>query len=178
MVFNEKTIKSEMIYEGRILNLRKDTVEVVGDKTSFREIVEHNGGVAIAALTDDNKMVMVRQFRKAAGKVVLEVPAGKREKDEDPLDTAIRELKEETGYTASDIKFLTKFYAAIGYSEEIIYIYLCRGLVCGETEFDDNEAIDIIEYDVNELYEMALNGEIEDSKTVIAILFAKLREKW
>jgi len=176
MVFFEKTIKSERIYEGRILNLRKDTVEVTGGKTSFREIVEHNGGVAIAAVTDDRKMVMVRQFRKAAGKAVLEVPAGKREKGEDTLDTAIRELKEETGYAAKNIKFLTQFYAAIGYSEEIIYIYLCTGLTPGETEFDDNEAIDIIEYDLDELYKMALNGEIEDSKTIVAILLAKMQE--
>ena len=175
MVFHEKTIKSEMIYEGKILNLRKDTVEVVGDKTASREIVEHNGGVTIAAVTDDNKMVMVKQFRKSAEKVVLETPAGKREKGEEPIKTAIRELKEETGYTASNIEFLTKFYAAIGYSEEIIYIFLCTGLTKGETELDDNEAIDVVEYDLDELYEMALAGEIEDSKTIIAILFAKMR---
>jgi len=175
MIFFEKTLKSEMIYEGRILNLRKDTVEVVGGKTSYREIVEHNGGVAIAAVTDDNKMIMVRQFRKSAGKAVLEVPAGKREKDEDTLETAKRELREETGYTARNITFLTKFYAAIGYSEEIIYIYKCTGLAPGETEFDDNESIDVIEYDLDELYRMVLAGEIEDSKTIVAILFVRMQ---
>ena len=175
MIFEEKTISSQMIYEGAILNLRKDTVEVVGNKISAREIVEHNGGVTLAAVTDDNKMVMVKQFRKAAGKAILEAPAGKREKGEDPLETAVRELKEETGYTASSVKLLTKFYSSVGYSEEIIYIYLCTGLTPGETQFDDNEAIDIIEYDLDNLYEMAANGEIEDAKTIIAILMAKIQ---
>ena len=177
MVFEEKTISSEMIYKGKILNLRKDLVETIGGKVSEREIVEHSGGVTIAAITDDNRMVMVRQFRKPAGKVILEAPAGKREKDEDPLKTAIRELKEETGYTASSIKFLTKFYSSVGYSEEIIYIYLCRGLTPGETEFDENEAIDIALYGVDELCEMAVNGEIEDSKTIIAVLMAKIHSE-
>lgn len=175
MVFEEKTLSSEMIYEGKILNLRKDAVEVIGNKTSEREIVEHNGGVALAAVTGDKKMVMVKQFRKAADKVLLEAPAGKREKDEDPLVTAVRELKEETGYTAAEVKFLTKFYSSCGYSEEIIYIYLCRGLTPGDTDFDDNEAIDIIEMDLDELYDMAINGEIEDAKTIIAILLAKIQ---
>ena len=172
MVFEEKTLSSEMIYEGRILNLRKDKVSVVDNKVSEREIVEHAGGVTMAAITDDNKMVMIKQFRQAAGKVVLEAPAGKREKGEDPIETAVRELKEETGYTASNIKFLTKFYSSVGYSEEIIYVYLCTGLTPGETDFDENEAIDVIEYDLGELCKMAMNGEIEDAKTIVAILIA------
>ena len=174
MIFEEKTLSSEMIYRGKILNLRKDKVEVVGDKVSEREIIEHNGGVTLAAVTDDRKMVMVRQYRKAAGKAVLEAPAGKREKDEDPLETAVRELKEETGYTASDVKFLTKFYSSVGYSEEIIYLYLCTGLTPGETEFDENEALDIIEIGLDELCVLAVNGGIEDSKTIIAVLLAKI----
>ena len=175
MIFEEKTISSKMIYEGRILNLRKDTVEAVGNTVSEREIVEHNGGVTLAAVTNDNKMVMVKQFRKAAEKAVLEAPAGKREKNEEAMETAIRELKEETGYTASDVTLLTKFYSSVGYSEEIIYIYLCKGLVPGETQFDDNEAIEIIEYDLDELYEMVMRGEIEDAKTIIAILMTKIQ---
>lgn len=175
MIFEEKTLSSEMIYRGKILNLRKDTVEVIGNKVSEREIVEHNGGVTLAAVTDDNKMVMVKQFRKAAGKAVLEAPAGKREEDEDPLETAVRELKEETGYTASNVKFLTKFYSSVGYSEEIIYIYFCSGLTPGETEFDDNEALEVIEMDMDELCGMAARGEIEDAKTIIAVLLAKMQ---
>ena len=172
MIFEEKTISSEMIYKGAILNLRKDKVEVVGNKVSYREIIEHNGGVTIAAITDDNKIVLVKQFRKAAKQAILEVPAGKRDGDDDLLETAIRELKEETGYTAKETKFLTKFYASVGYSEEVIYAYLCTGLTPGETQFDDNEAIDVLEYDLDEVHKMIINGEIEDSKTIITVLMA------
>jgi ADP-ribose pyrophosphatase len=178
MTFEEKTLSSERIYEGAILNLRKDKVVVVGGKTSYREIVEHRGGVTLAAVTDDKKMVLVRQFRKAAEKVVLEAPAGKIEEGEgeDPQLTAIRELKEETGYTASNIEHITSFYSSIGYSEEVIHLYYATGLTPGKTNFDDNEAMDVIEYDIAELKQMVLAGEIEDAKTIVAILIAAVRE--
>ena len=173
MVFEEKTISSERIYEGRILNLRKDKVHVKDGKTSYREIVEHNGGVALAAITNEGKMVMVRQFRKAAEKAVLEVPAGKIEKGEDHRLTAERELKEETGYSAEKIEFVTAFYSSIGYSTEKIYLYLATNLTPGETEFDDNESIEIIEYELADLKKMVLSGEIEDAKTIAAILLVE-----
>ncbi|MBQ9931578.1 MAG: NUDIX hydrolase [Firmicutes bacterium] len=175
MTFEEKTLESQRIYEGAILNLRKDKVTVKGDATSYREIVEHNGGVTLAAITPEGKMVMVRQFRYAAGKVVLETPAGKIEKGEDPLVTAGRELKEETGYTAGKITHLSSFYSSIGYSTEVIHLYFAEDLTPGETDFDDNEAIDIVEIDVAELKRMALAGEIEDGKTLTAILTAAAR---
>ena len=173
MVFEEKTISSERIYEGRILNLRKDKVHVKDGKTSYREIVEHNGGVALAAITNEGKMVMVRQFRKAAEKAILEVPAGKIEKGEDHRLTAERELKEETGYSAEKIEFVTAFYSSIGYSTEMIYLYLATNLTPGETEFDDNESIEIIEYELADLKKMVLSGEIEDAKTIAAILLVE-----
>jgi ADP-ribose pyrophosphatase len=173
MIVEEKTISSERIYEGKILNLRKDKVHVKDNKTSYREIVEHNGGVALAAVTPEGKMVMVRQFRKAAEKAVLEVPAGKIEKDEDHRLTAERELKEETGYSAGKIDFITSFYSSIGYSTEVIYLYYATDLTPGETEFDDNEAIEILEYDVPELKRMVFSGEIEDAKTIAAILLVE-----
>lgn len=175
MIYIEKTISSEMIYEGGILNLRRDKVYVTGDKESYREIIEHNGGVTIAAITDEGRMVMVRQFRKAAEKAVLEAPAGKIERDEDHRITAIRELKEETGYTAEKFEYITSFYSSIGYSEEVLHLYLATGLTPGETQFDDNEAIDIEEYDLGLLKQMALRGEIEDAKTIIAILIAAVK---
>lgn len=175
MVYEEKTISTERIYEGAILNLRKDKVYVKGDKTSYREIVEHNGGVAIAALTDEGKLVMVRQFRKAAEKVMFEVPAGKIEPGEEPEVTAVRELKEETGYTAAACQYLTSFYSSVGYSTEKIYIYLATGLVPGETHFDENEAIDREEYHLSELRDMISDGRIEDGKTMLAILLTGIR---
>lgn len=172
MVYEEKTLESQRIYDGKILNLRRDKVLVVGEKESYREIVEHNGGVTLAAITPEGKMVMVRQFRKAAEKVVLEAPAGKVEPGEDPERTAIRELKEETGYTCGQIEFLTAFYSSIGYSTEVIRVYLAKDLMPGDPEFDENEAIEIEEYDLAELRDMAIQGRIEDGKTIVAILIA------
>ncbi|PKM84391.1 MAG: ADP-ribose pyrophosphatase [Firmicutes bacterium HGW-Firmicutes-11] len=172
MTHEEITLETERIYEGKILNLRRDKVLAVGEQVAYREIVEHKGGVAIAAITDDGKMVMVRQYRKAASKVVLEVPAGKIESDEDHKVTASRELQEETGYTADHMEHLTSFYSSIGYSEEFLYLYLATGLTRGPTNFDDNEAIDILEYDLKELKRMVMNKEIEDAKTIAAIFIA------
>ena len=173
MTFEEKTISSQLVYEGAILNLRKDKVYVVGNKVSYREIVEHNGGVTLAAVTEDKKIVMVKQFRKSIERVILEVPAGKIEKGEDPQETALRELKEETGYTAANITRLAEIYPSVGYSQELLHIYLCTGLTPGETEFDDNEALDIVEYDFMEMYDMVVSGQIDDGKTVAAVLLAK-----
>lgn len=173
MVFEEKTISSERIYEGKILNLRKDKVHVKDNQVSYREIVEHNGGVALAAVTPEGKMVMVRQFRKAAEKAILEVPAGKIEKGEDHCLTAERELKEETGYTAGRIEYVTSFYSSIGYSTEVIYLYFATDLTPGETDFDDNESIEILEYELPELKKMVFSGEIEDAKTIAAILLVE-----
>ncbi|MGI6727524.1 MAG: NUDIX hydrolase [Anaerovoracaceae bacterium] len=175
MIFEEKTISSEMLYEGKILNLRKDKVLAAGGQESYREIVEHRGGVTLAAITNEGKMVMVKQYRKAAERAILEAPAGLIDKGEEPLHAARRELKEETGYTAEKMEYLSSFYSSVGYSEEIIYLYLATGLLPGETEFDSNEAIEIFEYDLNELKEMVLKGQIEDAKTIIAILSAVVK---
>ena len=172
MTFEEKTLKSEKIYKGAIINLRRDKVTVQGG-TSYREIIEHNGGAVIAALTEDKKLVMVRQYRKPADKGMLEGPAGKIDPGEKPLEAAVRELKEETGYTAEKVEFLTQFYPSVGYSEEVLYLYLCTGLIPGETNFDENEAIDIEEVELDRLFKKAMSGEIDDAKTLIAILMVK-----
>lgn len=172
MTFEEKTLNSERIYEGRIINLRKDTVTVINGQ-SQREIVEHGGGAVIAAIKDDGKMLMVKQFRKPAERIMLEVPAGKLDPGEEPADAALRELKEETGYSAGAIELLTKMYPSVGYSEEVLYIYLCTRLVKGESAFDDNEAIDIEEYPIDELYKMVMNGQLADGKSQVAILMVK-----
>lgn len=171
MVFEEKVLSSEMLYEGRIINLRKDKVTVVNG-TSYREVVEHNGGAVLLAVTDDHKMIMVRQYRRPADKVMFEVPAGKIDPGEDPIETAVRELKEETGYTAGKVKYLCRFYPSVGFSEEVLYLYLCTELTEGETEFDDNEALDLEKWDIDELHEMVMRGEIDDAKTLIAIEYA------
>ena len=169
----EITVSSEMIYEGAILNLRKDKVKVKDGKTAYREIIEHNGAVALAAVTPEKNIVMVRQYRKACEDFLLEIPAGKIDKGEEPLTAAVRELKEETGYQAGKIRFLTKFYVACGYSQEQISIYLCEDLKAGETCFDEDEEIEIEEIPLEVLYDLCMKGEITDSKSIVGILMAK-----
>ncbi len=173
MIFEEKTISSEMIYEGKILNLRRDKVQTVTGGPSYREIVEHNGGAVAVAITEFGKLVMVRQFRKPLEKAVLELPAGKIEKGEEPIDTIGRELREETGYTARTFTLLTAFYPSVGYTTETLYIYLASGLSPGETDYDEHEAMDILEIDFQEAHNMVIRGEIQDAKTMLGILLAK-----
>lgn len=169
MTFDEKTLDSEYIYKGAILNLRKDKVSTINGE-SYREIVEHSGGAAIGVLTEEGNMVMVRQYRKPFDKVVLEVPAGKRDGDETFENVAIRELKEETGYTPARIEDLGAMMTSPGFTNEVLHLYLATDLTKGETDFDDNEAIDICEYPLDELVEMVMTGEIEDAKSQIVIL--------
>lgn len=171
MTYEEKTLSSEMIYKGRIINLRRDRV-TVKNGSSYREIVEHGGGSAVGALTDKGGLIMVRQYRKPAGRVMLEVPAGKRDVDEAPEHAARRELREETGYTAEQMTELTSMYPSPGYTEEVLHLYLARGLHPGKTDFDENEALDILEYPLQQLVDMVMDGEIRDAKSQVVILMA------
>ncbi len=168
MVFHETTMSSKDIFEGKIIKVRVDKIRTKDGGESFREIVEHPGGVAIAALAD-GKMVLVKQFRKAAEQVLLEIPAGKIEKGERPEITAVRELKEETGFTASRMKHLFTFYSSPGFSSEKIYLYMAEGLVSGEAEPDENEHVEMVQYDIDTLIKMIEKGEIIDGKTIVAI---------
>lgn len=169
MSFNEKTISSEIKYKGKILNLRIDTVESVNGE-STREIVEHSGGAVVLPLLPNKNVVMIRQFRKPIERDVLEIPAGKIEQGESPEETAFRELREETGYKANNMTLLTKMYPSVGYSEELLYIYLATDLEPEETDFDENEDIDTYSYHIDDLYEMVMEGKIQDAKTQVAIL--------
>ncbi len=173
MIFEEKKISSQRIYEGAILNVRKDTVTAVGGQ-AYREIIEHNGAVAMVPITDDGKVVMVEQFRYACGSSVLEIPAGKIDRGEsDPVKAAHRELREETGYTASEIKHLGSINPSVGYSEEVIHIYAMTGLVPGQQDLDEDEAVEVIEMDFDEAYDMAAEGRMLDAKTVAGLMMAK-----
>ncbi|MGI6767004.1 MAG: NUDIX domain-containing protein [Lentihominibacter sp.] len=172
MIFEEKRIDSERIYEGAILNLRRDRVTAAGGE-AYREIVEHNGAVAMLALTDDDNVIMVRQYRYACGRPVLEIPAGKIDRGEtDPVSAAVRELKEETGYTAENILHLGDVNPSCAYSEEVIHLYLMTGLNPGEQCPDEDEALDVIKIPFDELYGMGVRGELVDAKTLAALLMA------
>ncbi len=175
MTYKEKTMKSEKLYEGKIINLRIDTVELPDKKYSKREIVEHPGGVAIVGITDENKILLVSQYRKAVDRVLLELPAGKIEVNEEPKETAIKELKEETGYSTEKLEYLLEFYTSPGFSTEKVYIFLAENMEKGEQELESGEYIDVESYKIEDLIEMIENGDIIDSKTIIGIYAVKNR---
>lgn len=172
MTFEEKTIKSDIVYEGPVFKIRKHIVDTV-DGPSVRDVLEHGGGAVIIAVKDDGKIIMERQFRKPMEDVIWELPAGKRDFKEDSLETAKRELEEETGYVAGNIKHLLSYCPTCGYSNEILDIYICRNLSNGTKNLDPTECIDIVELFPDEIIDMIMKNEIYDSKTIIGILFAR-----
>ena len=172
MAFIEKIVSSEIVYNGPIFNIRKYNVQALNGPAT-RDVLEHNGAVIIIAITPEGKILMERQFRMPFNCELMELPAGKIDKDEEPEHAALRELAEETGYRAGSIKRLMTYYPTCGYSTEILHIYVCRDLIPGDTNLDPGESVDVIEYNPDELYELVMNNEIKDSKTIIGILFAK-----
>ncbi|MBR6522660.1 MAG: NUDIX hydrolase [Oscillospiraceae bacterium] len=169
----EKTLTSEQVYEGKIVNIRMDSVELVNGKTSFREVVEHAGGVVILAVDDNNRAYMVRQFRYPIGRAMLEVPAGKLEKGEDPLEGAIRELREETGLTAEKLIYFGGTYPSPGFCDEQLHIYLALGLTHGEACPDEDEFLNLEVVDLDELVQMVMSGKLLDGKSINAIFMAR-----
>lgn len=172
MLFEEKTMKSDKVYEGKIVNLRIDTVELPDKKYSKREIVEHPGGVAVIPITEDNCVILVKQFRKPVEKFLLEIPAGKLEINEEPRETATRELKEETGFEAGKMEYLVEFYTSPGFSNERIHLFLATDLIEGEAKPDSGEFIEKVKISIEDLLKMVDRGEIVDSKTIIGINLA------
>lgn len=172
MNFNEKTITSEKKFEGRIFNVEVLNVELPDGKKGYRELVNHPGGVGIVALTDDNKILMVRQYRKPIEKDIIEIPAGKLEKGEDPLVCGKRELEEETGYRAKEFVSLGYLYPSPGFANEVTHLYLAWGLEKGNVNPDEDEYLDILELSVNDIYSAIMKNEINDAKTVIGFFKA------
>lgn len=175
MNLEEKQISAEYMYKGKIISLRRDTALLPNGNTATREVVEHNGGVCVAALTDNDEVLFVRQFRYPYMEIIPEIPAGKRDKaDEDPLKCGIRELKEETGATAEKFIPLGKLYPSPGYCGEIIWMYAATGLSYGEQNPDDDEFLTVEKIPLNKAVEMILLGEITDAKTQAAVLKLKV----
>lgn len=166
----EKQLSSETIYDGRILKLTRDTALLENGVTAYREVVHHSGGVCVLPLDDDLNVLFVKQFRYPFSEVLLEIPAGKREKGEDPLECGVRELSEEVGASAKNITPLGKLYPTVAYDTEVIYMYLARGLEFHKQHLDKDEFVDVVKIPLKEAYQMVMRDEISDSKTQIAIL--------
>lgn len=170
MDYTEKTIESKEIFKGRILNVLLDKIILPDGKESTRETVRHSGAVCVAALTENNELLFVRQYRYPYKESILELPAGRLENYGTPLENGIRELKEETGAQGRDFTFLGRIYPSPGYTSEIIYLYFCRVSEYGKQQLDEGEFLDIERIPLEKAVEMALNNELTDAKTLIGIL--------
>lgn len=169
----EKKIATEEIFEGFVLHVQKDTIELPNKKTAFRELIRHIGAVCVVPVTEDGKVIVERQFRYPIDQVITEIPAGKLDSStEDRLEAAKRELREETGYTADSWTDIGIYYPAAAYSDEKITMYLARGLHKGEQELDEDEFLNVTKRPIEELVDEIVSGKITDGKTQVAILKA------
>ena len=173
MAHFEKTLNSDTRFEGRVFTVTVDKVELENGRTSTREVVHHNGGACIAALTENDEVYLVRQFRYAFGQELWELPAGKLEKGEDPFEAAKRELGEECGLTAEHFVDLGPVYPTVGYCTEIIYCWAATGLAPCGMHLDEDEFLTPEKVPFDRAVEMVLSGEIRDGKTVAALLKIK-----
>jgi ADP-ribose pyrophosphatase len=174
----ETTLSSKEIFKGRVIDLYVEEVELPNGKTSTREIVKHPGAVAVIAITSDNKILMVEQFRKPLGRTLVEIPAGKLEKGEEPQATAKRELEEETGYTCSELRPLISFYTSPGFADELVHLFLAENLekLTEAAELDEDEFLDVMEVTLDEALEMIQTKRIFDAKTAYAVQYLQLQK--
>lgn len=170
MHLEEKTLKSETVYEGLIFNITHDTVLLENEKTAFRDVLWHHGGVCVIPVTDDNEIYLVKQFRYPFSTVTREVPAGKLEKGESPEICGKRELLEETGFTCEEMIYLGEMLPTPAYNSEVTHMYLARGLKFTKQSLDEDEFLDVEKIPLSEAVELVMNGTIRDGKTQIAIL--------
>ena len=169
--FRETQIESQSIFEGKVLHVCRDTIQLPNGKTGFREYCKHKGAVCIVPLTEDGKVICVRQYRYALGRVVLEIPAGKLDSvDEIPESAAKRELEEETGRSCQRLISIGNLNTSPALLTEVIYMYLAEGLSDGTPHPDEDEFLEIVEIPLKTLVEMILAGEILDAKTQAAVL--------
>ncbi|HUW64174.1 MAG TPA: NUDIX hydrolase [Spirochaetia bacterium] len=166
----EKSLSSEVHYRGKVLNLRVDEVELPNGNRAQREVVEYPGAVTVVALTGDGDVLLVRQYRHAVGEELLELPAGKLEPGEDPKSSAFRELVEETGFRAREMKLLLSFYTTPGFSTEQMHLFLATGLVPGSPDPDPDEFIAVERVPLGRAKEMIQEGLIRDAKSIVGLL--------
>lgn len=166
----EKPLSEDVAWTGRIFNVNRLQVKLPDGREAVRDVVRHPGAVAIVALTEEGRICLVRQYRTALGRVTVEIPAGKLDPGEDPLECAGRELREETGMVAEKMAFLTTIASSDGFCDELIHIYMATGLSFAESSPDADEFINVDLVEVGELVDAVLDGRIEDAKTVVGAL--------
>ncbi|MBF7083080.1 NUDIX hydrolase [Desulfallas sp. Bu1-1] len=169
----EKTISTETIYQGKIISVRKDQVEFPDGRSGAREVVDLASAVAVVAVTDKQEVLLVKQYRYPTGRELLEIPAGKVEPGENPLDCAKRELEEETGYRAVYWRQIGAFFTSPGFCTEKIYLYFAGGLTPHNPKLDPDECIEVHLVPLRDAFQMVKNGDIHDAKTIIGLLTAE-----
>lgn len=167
---SEQVLTEETAWTGRIFSVSRMHVQLPNGREALRDVVRHPGAVAVVALTDDGRICLVRQYRTALGRVTVEIPAGKLEPGEDPLDCARRELREETGFVAQNMAYLTGIASSDGFTDEIIHLYMATGLTFASSDPDEDEFINVDLVKLSELINAVLDGRIEDAKTVVGAL--------
>ena len=174
MVKKEKKVSSKTIYEGKIVDLYVDEVICQNNNKAIREVIRHCKASCILALNDKNEIIIEKQYRYPYDDFLYELPAGKCDKDEDPQTTALRELEEETGYKANNIKYLGKLYPSCAYTDEVIYMYLATDLIKTQKHLDENEFIDISFMKLDDVYDLIKQDKINDAKTIATLMQYKL----
>ena len=169
----ESKISSEIIYQGSLLDVRRDKVRLPNGNTSIREWIKHPGAVCIIPQLPDNRIALIRQYRYPVRKEMIELPAGKLEENENPAICAMRELEEEIGYRTEKITFLTHIHPAIGFADEVMGLYLAQNMVKTISKQDEDEFLELMPTDLNKAVQMVWNGEITDVKTIIGIFWAE-----
>lgn len=167
----EKTLSSETIFEGRILTLRVDTIQRVDGRQSTREVIEHAPCVAVIAVDADDNVLLVKQFRKALEKELLEIPAGGIDAGEDPEAAVMREMQEETGFRPQRLERLGGLYSSPGFCNEYLYLYLATDLIPSQLYAEDTAGIEVVRVPVAQVTDLVTSGRIEDSKTIAGLLF-------
>ncbi len=173
MDLREETIDSREVFSGRLVKLRVDRVRLPSGRKTTREVVVHRGAVAAVPLIDADTFVLVRQFRQAAGEILLEIPAGTLDPSEDPVACVVRELEEEIGYHADRVTEMFRSYLAPGYSSEMLHTFLAEDLAKVGAHAEADEFIEIVEVPMDEAADKILSGEIKDAKSICGILMAQ-----
>ena len=176
---NYKVVKSEILFKGKVFDLKVDEIEYNGSgNKGIREVAVHPGGAVVIPVKEDGKIVFVKQFRYPLQRTLIELPAGKLDEGEDPFECATRELTEETGYTAAEVVKLGKIYTTPGFCTELLHIYLAKDLISGEVNREEGEyGMEVLELTQEEITRKIANGEIVDGKTLSGLLYLNINQK-